>query len=103
MKKAKIAMYYIKTKEGYFAGEGDVDYEKSTSKDVAYFDGGRSSFFGVARGGYSGVSKYLFTNDIDKAESRVISGLGELVTQIAYRQNKGYISKGDIEIIRKEK
>lgn len=101
---AKIPIYYIKTIEGYYAGEGDTEYKESTSADYMPFDGGKSSsFFGYARGGMSGVTVYNFTKDKNKAISCVITGLGELITQIAYRQNKGYISKSNIEIIREEK
>jgi len=101
---AKIPIYYIKTIEGYYSGEGDSDYKTSSAYDVARFDGGSSSsWFGYSRSGDRGVSVYNFTKDKDKALSCVITGLGELITQIAYRQNKGYIPKSNIEIIREEK
>ena len=102
--KAKIPIYYIKTVEGYFAGETDENYKESKANDVARFDGGRSSsWFGYSRAGDSGVGVYNFTKDKDKASSCVISGLGEVIAQIAYRQNKGFIPKSNIEIVREEK
>lgn len=101
---AKIPIYYIKTIEGYYAGECNTEYKESKPADYMHFDGGRSSsFFGCARSGMSGVPVYNFTPDKNKAQSCVISGLGEVITQIAYRQNKGYIPKSNIEIIREEK
>lgn len=102
--KTKIPIYYIKTDDGYYCGEDSCDYTISNVTNVQYFDAGRSSsFFGYSGSGYSGVSRYIFDKDKSKAISCVISGLGEVITQIAYRQNKGFIPKSNIEIIREEK